>query len=425
MTKSGKSKRREDCIVVLGGSFSPLHSGHLAALDTARQAAEERGFRVVAGYLAVAHDAHVNGKFRGRGEDRDLAFGVEDRLHMCNSVAAGCGWMRPTPRAFGSAQECGRAMVALNHPQDTRIIKARSDEWCGALHKTADGTTISSTFVRKSVRSGGVAALDQLAASNVLPGPVVTFMRPLLEGSKTAKSTKSTVHESLADDAATGDSLSQETAEEAVEEAAEPEVNASAHVTAPAEPAPMLQPPTAATAMSEPSAASTAVPEPPLPPVIFLDINGVLRKLTAPFDWDDKCVAALLQVVETTGARIVLSSSWRKGSLRLNKVRELLGQHSLQPLLGATPVLGREHSARGDEILQWLEANGGVARPWVAIDDGPLHVKQYQRNVAAVCLLSQRHVRTDSTQGLTVALAKAAIDCLDGGKSKDCKVLKL
>ena len=85
-----------------------------------------------------------------------------------------------------------------------------------------------------------------------------------------------------------------------------------------------------------------------------------------------------------------------------------------------------EKPCRPQEIVEWLrQYRDGCSCPWVAIDDGPLHVKQYQRNVAASRLLSERHVRTDSTQGLTVALAKAAIDCLDGGKSKDCKVLKL
>ena len=54
------------------------------------------------------------------------------------------------------------------------------------------------------------------------------------------------------------------------------------------------------------------------------------------------------------------------------------------------------------------------ARPWVAIDDGPLHVRQYKHDVVAR-QLKLRHVRTSSAQGLTAALAEVAIDLLTKG----------
>ena len=134
---------------------------------------------------------------------------------------------------------------------------------------------------------------------------------------------------------------------------------------------------------------------------------------TSAFKWDDECAATLSQIVQAAGASLVLMSSWRQDDARMRRMPELLATHSLPPLLGVTPVLGKEHSARGDEILQWLEANGG-ARPWVAIDDGPLHVRQYKHDVAAR-QLKLRHVRTSSAQGLTAALAEVAIDLLTRG----------
>ena len=49
-------------IVILGGSFCPLHAGHLAALEAGRTQAQALDLTVVAGYLACAHDSHVRAK---------------------------------------------------------------------------------------------------------------------------------------------------------------------------------------------------------------------------------------------------------------------------------------------------------------------------------------------------------------------------
>ena len=45
-------EKTTDAIVVLGGSFCPLHAGHLAALETGRAMAARKGLRVVAGRRA-------------------------------------------------------------------------------------------------------------------------------------------------------------------------------------------------------------------------------------------------------------------------------------------------------------------------------------------------------------------------------------
>eukprot|EP00971_Amphidinium_carterae_P310515 6170341-Amphidinium_carterae.1 len=104
-------------IVVLGGSFCPPHVGHVAALEHAKKQAETDGFRVVAGYFAVAHDSHVEGKLMGRekasvgksgsgrrGAPLQFCLGAEQRLELCNLVASTSEWLQANHRTYGSAR---------------------------------------------------------------------------------------------------------------------------------------------------------------------------------------------------------------------------------------------------------------------------------------------------------------------------------
>ncbi len=45
--------------------------------------------------------------------------------------------------------------------------------------------------------------------------------------------------------------------------------------------------------------------------VIFLDIDGVLKEEDYDAEFKDECFARLKQIVDATGAEIILSSSWR------------------------------------------------------------------------------------------------------------------
>lgn len=156
-------------------------------------------------------------------------------------------------------------------------------------------------------------------------------------------------------------------------------------------------------------------------PVIFLDVDGVLNSI----DYAERCnaegrrwgghhfidpaaVARLDALVRATGARVVVSSSWRIGT-RTWKLQRLLAEKGFTGRLdGRTPILrpwrggrGRTRIERGDEIACWMSQHGIEAERVVILDDD-----------SDMAHLAPRLVRTAHGLGLTdgdVALALALL----------------
>lgn len=103
--------------------------------------------------------------------------------------------------------------------------------------------------------------------------------------------------------------------------------------------------------------------------VIFLDIDGVLNNANAPMkaqrpftvlelskDIDKDKVILLNKIVEETGAKIVISSSWRM-SVDLDMIIETFNlQGFVGEIIGVTPMK-LSCVDRGQEINWWLEKN--------------------------------------------------------------------
>jgi len=96
------------------------------------------------------------------------------------------------------------------------------------------------------------------------------------------------------------------------------------------------------------------------------------------YDWDKDSVAQLKRVLDGTGAKIVLSSSWREPTL--NRMLDLFRIHGLHDrFIDVTPILWLEGlegiqprydglHERVVEILTHLEANPHIER-YVVVDD--------------------------------------------------------
>jgi hypothetical protein len=121
--------------------------------------------------------------------------------------------------------------------------------------------------------------------------------------------------------------------------------------------------------------------------IIFLDIDGVLnsaewsesrpmRALIPPRHAqealdeeriDPDCVERLRGVVQRTGARLVVTSTWRHrmGVSEFVRLFALYGW-SEAPVIGVTPRI--TGLIRGDEVEAWL-SNNDYTRPYVCVDD--------------------------------------------------------
>lgn len=120
--------------------------------------------------------------------------------------------------------------------------------------------------------------------------------------------------------------------------------------------------------------------------VVFLDIDGVLnnrKSLTAAatngifptgnatfHTVDPECVARLRKLIETTGASIVVSSTWRMFMDEVHRALEWCGWKDA-PIIGRTGNFG----SRGIEIDTWLKHNPDVTQ-YVILDDDSFDIHQ-------------------------------------------------
>lgn len=164
----------------------------------------------------------------------------------------------------------------------------------------------------------------------------------------------------------------------------------------------------------------------------FLDFDGVINshaylyaraKVGEPHDSrepgeagaiDPESVTRLNRLIDATGAKVVISSSWRH-ACTLARLRELLTSRGFTgEVIGKTPdlvpnqdtLVKRAVVERGDEVRAWLEwapLYGIEVESFVCLDDSS--------DFSAV---ADRLVRTDFDNGLTDDHVDRAIEMLNG-----------
>lgn len=114
------------------------------------------------------------------------------------------------------------------------------------------------------------------------------------------------------------------------------------------------------------------VPIDRLAAVLFLDVDGVLHPPNPKHErlmFRTSCMDLLRNVCQTTGAQIVLSTTWRLHETGRTAVAEKLAEHGCPEFVSRTPSIAQFQRPR--EILAWVSKHQPTA--WVAVDDWPLH----------------------------------------------------
>ena len=138
--------------------------------------------------------------------------------------------------------------------------------------------------------------------------------------------------------------------------------------------------------------------------VIFLDVDGVLNSVRDYYSIDlvtDSHFELLKELIDITGAKIVLSSSWRMGLSIRGKLVQRLAEYGLE-IYDTTPVLHFADRKRGDEIRAWLDKHEGIT-DFVILDDESDMCEFTKTNL----------VKTDTNFGLKKKHVEKAVEILN------------
>lgn len=154
-----------------------------------------------------------------------------------------------------------------------------------------------------------------------------------------------------------------------------------------------------------------------VPPIVFLDVDGVLHPTHGETFFDSICMQYLRAIIECTGAVIVLSSAWQVTQSGRQEVDEALQRWGIPPCVARTTSssnVGGGEERRAREIMTWVKQHSqAVASGFVVLDD--LDLDSVAAPPSWEPVIPRGHfVRINDSTGLTKADAGRAIGVLGG-----------
>lgn len=151
--------------------------------------------------------------------------------------------------------------------------------------------------------------------------------------------------------------------------------------------------------------------------IIFLDVEGVLNNMTwakrmrdegvrvfAEDMLEDRAIKLLKQIIDATGADVVITSTWRTHVAAMKHLLDQLAYYGIRPI-AKTP---RRGGLRGDEITAWMQECNEPFDEYVILDDE-----------SDMTVHMDHLVKTSFEHGLQPEHVKRAIEILNGGDRDD------
>jgi len=108
--------------------------------------------------------------------------------------------------------------------------------------------------------------------------------------------------------------------------------------------------------------------------VVFLDVDGVLHSVFAssePQFFRKDCMQRLKRLIDNTGAKVVLSSAWRKSNESYQLVQHQLRSAGIPMAIDRTRI-GNDEYQRHTDIEDFVQKNPKLCQRWIALDDLPM-----------------------------------------------------